>query len=59
VFREVGWKCGAWRDVGWWERALAETGAPPREPTRFEAIADAPEVARALAGGAARVREVT
>lgn len=22
VHREVGWKCGAWRDVGWWQRLL-------------------------------------
>jgi phosphinothricin acetyltransferase len=58
VYREVGWKCGAWRDVGWWERALAECADPPREPLRFDAIAGAGEVTRALAAGAARVREV-
>ncbi len=22
VYREVGWKMGAWRDVGWWQRIL-------------------------------------
>jgi phosphinothricin acetyltransferase len=22
VYREVGWKMGAWRDVGWWQRVL-------------------------------------
>jgi phosphinothricin acetyltransferase len=22
VYREVGWKMGAWRDVGWWQRLL-------------------------------------
>ena len=22
VFRSVGFKCGAWHDVGWWQRAL-------------------------------------
>jgi phosphinothricin acetyltransferase len=22
VYREVGWKLGAWRDVGWWQRLL-------------------------------------
>ncbi len=39
VFRAIGWKAGAWRDVGWWELALgprddasppAPTGPPPR-----------------------------
>jgi len=22
IFREVGWKMGGWRDVGWWQRIL-------------------------------------
>lgn len=22
TYREVGWKCGGWRDVGWWQRLL-------------------------------------
>lgn len=22
IYREVGWKAGAWRDVGWWQRLL-------------------------------------
>jgi phosphinothricin acetyltransferase len=22
IYREVGWKFGAWRDVGWWQRFL-------------------------------------
>jgi L-amino acid N-acyltransferase YncA len=22
VYREVGWKSGAWHDVGWWQRRL-------------------------------------
>jgi phosphinothricin acetyltransferase len=32
--REIGWKHGAWRDIGWWQLEL--TGAPdgpPPEPT--------------------------
>lgn len=28
----VGYKAGAWRDVGLWQRALARPGDPPREP---------------------------
>lgn len=36
VYREVGWKHGAWRDVGWWRRPLAASspGQPP-EPIPF------------------------
>ena len=22
IYREVGWKMGGWRDVGWWQRLL-------------------------------------
>lgn len=22
IYREVGWKLGSWRDVGWWQRLL-------------------------------------
>jgi phosphinothricin acetyltransferase len=56
VYREVGWKCGAWHDVGWWERALSVPPGPPLETRRFDAIAGSPEVARALRDGAALVR---
>ena len=33
VNREIGWKDGAWRDVGWFQMELAPTGeGPPAEP---------------------------
>jgi phosphinothricin acetyltransferase len=33
VNREIGWKEGAWRDVGWYQRELAPAGeSPPPEP---------------------------
>jgi L-amino acid N-acyltransferase YncA len=33
VNREIGWKHGAWRDVGWYQLELAPAGdAPPAEP---------------------------
>ncbi len=28
VYRAVGWKFGAWHDVGWWQRSLGDLGAP-------------------------------
>lgn len=38
AYREVGFKHGAWRDVGWWSRALRD-GAPSGDPTPFSALA--------------------
>jgi L-amino acid N-acyltransferase YncA len=33
VFRHVGWKTGAWRDVGWWQLDLSPAGDErPLEP---------------------------
>ena len=32
TYREVGFKLGAWLDVQWWSRPLAEPGTPPAEP---------------------------
>lgn len=29
VYRGVGYKLGAWRDVGWWQRPLSRVDAPP------------------------------
>jgi phosphinothricin acetyltransferase len=37
VYRQIGWKAGAWRDVGWWQLQLIEPDDPavaPAEPTR-------------------------
>ncbi len=33
VYRKVGYKLGAWRDVGWWELALRPEIDSPAEPT--------------------------
>jgi L-amino acid N-acyltransferase YncA len=32
VYRQVGFKHGAWRDVAWFGRQLREPPAAPREP---------------------------
>ncbi len=37
IYRDVGFKLGAWHDVGWWQRALREPG-PPVEPIAFAAF---------------------
>jgi phosphinothricin acetyltransferase len=37
VYREVGYKAGAWRDVGWWGLVLGPAPADPAVPRPFEA----------------------
>jgi phosphinothricin acetyltransferase len=32
VYRRIGWKEGAWRDVGWWQLQLRLSDEPPSEP---------------------------
>jgi len=35
VYRRIGWKAGAWRDVGWWQLRLLpphDDASPPPEP---------------------------
>ena len=32
VYSAVGWKLGAWRDVGWWQLSLQERPATPAPP---------------------------
>jgi len=37
IYREVGFKAGSWRDVGWWQRVIGD-GIPAGEPIPFSAI---------------------
>jgi phosphinothricin acetyltransferase len=33
IYRNIGWKFGAWHDVGWWQLQLGDAAdRPPREP---------------------------
>ena len=56
VYREVGFKLGAWRDVAWWECPLATASVEPEPPRAFAAISRDVEVARLLAAATSRVR---
>jgi phosphinothricin acetyltransferase len=35
VYKDVGYKLGTWRDVGWWRLALTDGQSPPSEPIPF------------------------
>jgi len=37
VYRKVGFKHGAWHDVGWWQKALSASQDAPTAPRAFDA----------------------
>jgi len=53
VYKAVGFKLGAWRDVGWWERVLRPAQHPPEAPIPFSTLATSPQIAGILQGQAA------
>ncbi|HEU5087522.1 MAG TPA: arsinothricin resistance N-acetyltransferase ArsN1 family B [Roseiflexaceae bacterium] len=55
VYRHVGYKLGAWHDVGWWQLDLRERTAEPLPPMPPGALRDTPPWNEALAAGAALV----
>jgi len=50
VYRRVGYKQGAWHDVGWWQRALQDVQAPG-EIVAFDEMSSRPSVRDALQSG--------
>ncbi len=38
VFRNVGYKGGSWRDVGWWQRTIRDLPARPDEPREWNPL---------------------
>jgi phosphinothricin acetyltransferase len=51
VFHGVGFKCGQWVDVGWWELELQPQRPDPPEPRRFSAVRESSAVRSSLATG--------
>jgi phosphinothricin acetyltransferase len=48
IYQSAGYKLGAWRDVGWWQRPLAAPQDPPAPPIALpEILARSPEPLRA------------
>src|SRR5207302_2092439 len=42
MYRNVGYKQGAWHDVGWWELALQPRTAPPPPPLKLAEVQSNP-----------------
>ena len=51
VYRSVGFKRGAWHDVGWWQLPLRERTGTPAPPRSLADAQQDPEWERALAAG--------
>ena len=51
VYRAVGYKLGAWHDVGWWQLALRELSIPPEPPADFRMVRASAAWDTALATG--------
>ena len=56
VYRAVGYKLGAWHDVGWWELALRPRPAEPRAPVDLATARRMAGWEAALAAGLPRLR---
>lgn len=56
IYRGIGYKLGAWRDVGWWQLALQEERPDPPEPCSGRMVESSPEWQRALEAGAKLLR---
>jgi phosphinothricin acetyltransferase len=57
VYAAVGFKLGAWHDVGWWQLPLRERVGQPAPPRSMAQAASAPGFEEALAAGDALVRK--
>ena len=56
VYRHVGYKHGAWHDVGWWELALQPIRATPQPPLKLLDIQSDPSWKDLLASGVSLLR---
>ena len=56
VYRSVGYKLGAWRDVGWWQRTLGVPEGTPADPQTLTVLQQRAEWAALVASGEAAIR---
>jgi L-amino acid N-acyltransferase YncA len=56
VYHAVGYKLGAWRDVGWWSLSLAPKQVPPAPTIDLRTVRESQEWEAALTAGASLLR---
>lgn len=57
IYRGVGYKLGAWRDVGWWQLALQAERVEPSEPLNMGVIEASDDWQKILDAGAKLLRD--
>jgi phosphinothricin acetyltransferase len=57
LYPGIGFKCGKWHDVGWWQLELQPRPEDPPEPLSFPSIADRLECKGAIATGLALLKD--
>jgi L-amino acid N-acyltransferase YncA len=57
VYRSVGYKLGAWHDVGWWELRLRRLETLPSEPIDVAAMQERGDWERLLGTGQSAIRD--
>ena len=50
IYRNIGYKLGAWHDVGWWQRELRAYDANPKPPITMEEYEGTEAMMRRLGG---------
>jgi L-amino acid N-acyltransferase YncA len=53
IYRNIGFKCGAWHDVAWWQLVLREADSEPKPPRDFHVVRGSAEWHDALQAGSA------
>ena len=56
TYRNVGYKLGAWHDVGWWQLEITSPSVDPTPPRLLPEIRDSEEFRRRLTTGLAKLR---
>ncbi len=59
VYRGVGYKLGAWRDVGWWRMELNPLDPHPTPPTPLPKLRGSADLAARIAAGLAELKPVS
>jgi phosphinothricin acetyltransferase len=56
VYRNIGYKLGAWHDVGWWQRELRPREILPQRPLELPMIQDRRDWETLLERGMSEIR---